>query len=352
MRHAVLSLASSDGAEVDLGRFRFQTSLRGGGRCLSERQAVATGCASPVRVSPSWWRSFILSSAQSWHDPPIRFPFPQNRDLSRRRALRLPPPSPRELAKMKGEDREMEPSRLSRIRRALGMGKDGMSSMGWLSTGGSIPVQQTQLAPDGLEFCEDISQAQWIEESLLGRKLRDVDALMPRGFSAYARIFHPAYLGEGGEQPVRWSTVASWTGRTIHPQMQFKRIAGLSEEPKDVYKDPLWGRLPQRGSIPQEECRTLMNVLREFTTTPDRCFFCLWEGYGNIDTRLYKAGARVKAPGRDYLLFRGPLDSAMSFWKTGWSPSGETRRTSSGLKTVPGAWQLTSTCSTPTPAEA
>ena len=61
-----------------------------------------------------------------------------------------------------------------------------------------------------------------------------------------------------------------------------------------MYKDPPWGSLPQHGSIPDEECRTLMNVLREFTSTPDQCFFCLWEGYGNIDTRLYKASARVK----------------------------------------------------------
>ena len=33
----------------------------------------------------------------------------------------------------------------------------------------------------------------------------------------------------------------------------------------------------------------------------------------NIDTRLYKASSRVRVPGRDYLLFRGPLDAVMSF---------------------------------------
>ena len=207
----------------------------------------------------------------------------------------------------------MKPSELSRIRKLLGASRDGMSSMEWLSTGGSIPIQQTQLVPDGLEFCEDISQARWIEESLSEWKFGRVGSLMPEGFSAYARIFHPAYLGEAGEQRVRWSTVASWTGRTVHPQMQFRRMASLSEEIHDIYKDPPWGLLPQRRSIPQEECRTLMNVLREFTSTPDRCFFCLWDGYGNIDTRLYEASARVRVPGRDYLLFHGPLDAVMSF---------------------------------------
>ena len=187
----------------------------------------------------------------------------------------------------------------------------GISSLVSLTPEGRMPVVQTQLAPDGLEFSEDVSHGRWIEESLSG--WGTVHSLMPEGLPAYARVFHPAYLGEILEQPVRWSTVASWTGRTVHPQMQFERIAGLSEGPQDMYKDPPWGRLPQHGSIPQDECQALTNVLREFTTTPEQCFFCLWEGYGNIDTGLYKARARIRAPGRDYLLFRGPLDAAMSF---------------------------------------
>ena len=185
----------------------------------------------------------------------------------------------------------------------------GMSSMTRLSTGGGIHVRQTQLAPHGLEFLEDVSEARWVEESVseFGR----VRALAPERFPAYARVFHPAYLDTG--LPVRWSTVASWTGRTVHPLMQFERIADLSEDPEYLYKDPPWGSLPEHGSIPEPECRTLVSVLREFTSTPEECFFCLWEGYGNIDTRLYKASSRVRSPGRDYLLFRGPLDAVTSF---------------------------------------
>ena len=183
--------------------------------------------------------------------------------------------------------------------------------MALLSTRGSIPVRQTRLAPDGLEFMENVSQARWIEESLSG--WGSVRSLMPGGLPAYTRVFHPAYLGKGCEQPVRWSKVASWTGRTVHPQMQFVRIANLSEELNDIHKDPPWGSLPQYGSVPEKECLTLVNVLRVFTSTPDRCYFCLWEGYGNINKRLYKARSRVRAPGRDYLLFSGSIDAVMSF---------------------------------------
>ena len=89
--------------------------------------------------------------------------------------------------------------------------------------GGGMPVYQTQLAPDGLEWAEDVSPAQWVEQSL--SDFAKVRSLLPKGFSAYARVFHPAHLDNAREQPVPWSTVASWTGRTVHPLMQFERVA-------------------------------------------------------------------------------------------------------------------------------
>ena len=179
------------------------------------------------------------------------------------------------------------------------------------STRGGIPIRQTKLSLDGLEFTEDVSEARWVEESFSA--FGTLRSLLPDGFAAYARIFHPAYLNRDEERPVRWSTVASWTGRTAHPLMQFERIASLSEDPNAMYKDPPWGSHPRIGSIPERECRTLVEALRSFTSTPGNCYFCLWEGYGNIDTRLYKASSRVRAPGRDYLLFRGPIDAIMAF---------------------------------------
>ena len=208
----------------------------------------------------------------------------------------------------------------------MGRRPPGMTSMTRYTYGsrGPVPVYQTQLAPDGLDWAEDVSPARWVEESL--SDFAKVRSLLPKGFSAYVRVFHPAYLDHDRNQPVRWSTVASRTGRTVHPLMQFERIADLSEEPGDMYRDPPWGLLPASGSIPEKECRTLAGLLRDFTSTPDHCFFCLWEGYGNIDPRLYKASSRVKAPGRDYLLFRGPLDAVMSFLRStesfwGYSPN-------------------------------
>lgn len=43
---------------------------------------------------------------------------------------------------------------------------DGMPSMVMLTPEGQVPVRQTELAPEGLDFSEDVSEARWIEESL------------------------------------------------------------------------------------------------------------------------------------------------------------------------------------------
>ena len=57
---------------------------------------------------------------------------------------------------------------------------DGMTSMVWFSPEGRGTIRQEKLAPDGVEFLEDKSEARWVEDSLseFGR----VRALVPEGF--------------------------------------------------------------------------------------------------------------------------------------------------------------------------
>ena len=177
--------------------------------------------------------------------------------------------------------------------------------------------------PEGVELVENVSTARWIEERLWpwGTAADPpgvrVGSLLPEGFASYCRVLHPASLDPGNE-PVRWSTVASWTGRTAHPLMQFDRIANISER----HEKPPWGSLPLMGSLPREECLSIANVLREFTSTPEECYFCIWEGYGFLDPDRSKNIPRMRVPHRGYLLFRGPLEAVMSFTNTvGWTQS-------------------------------
>jgi hypothetical protein len=167
--------------------------------------------------------------------------------------------------------------------------------------------------PTDLELMYDVSAARWVEESLAARPWATVGSFLPGGFDAYARILHPAYADPQGLEPIRWTDVAARTGATVHPRMQFARIAGLGDDPNE---QPPWGTRPHEGSF--ERADLLISALRPFTTAPKVCWFCLWEGFGGLDQVPELEGApRVSVPGRKYLLFRGPLDAYASFGAAG-----------------------------------
>ena len=129
------------------------------------------------------------------------------------------------------------------------------------------------------------------------------------------RILHPARRKtEDGGTRVRWSAIASSTGRVVHPEMQFDRIAAL----RNWNDDPGWDSPPGEGLLPREDCERLASLLRPHTSTPEVCWFCVWEGYGGFfDAQSYRDVPRVKTPGRAHVLYRGPLEAATSFhW--GW----------------------------------
>jgi hypothetical protein len=164
-----------------------------------------------------------------------------------------------------------------------------------------------------VELMSDTSAARWIEERLWkwGQDGVPVGSVVPQGFDAYARILHPAHKNpaSGGEaERVRWETVAAWTGHVVHSQMQFERIAKL---PLNDF--PPWDSPPLQGVLPREECARVAGLLRSFTSTPARCWFAIWDGYGFLDPKRYSGIPRVRAQHRDHILYRGPLDAVTGF---------------------------------------
>ncbi len=166
-----------------------------------------------------------------------------------------------------------------------------------------------------MEPVEDVSVADWIKKGLrpytpLGVK---VGELVPEGFEAYARIFHPAYRpteAPGVDERIAWATIAGWTGRTVHPAMQFHRIAQL---PDDTFynQNPEWGSSPHRGELDTEECLALIKTLSGMTSTPDRCYFCLWDGRAGQDEHHRGQPKLTLSDIWSYWLFQGPIHSAL-----------------------------------------
>lgn len=116
----------------------------------------------------------------------------------------------------------------------------------------------------------------------------------PSGFEQYGRLFHP--LREGDDE------------RNLDDLVNIE------------------------GHLEEGHLRRLTRILSRHTSTPDDCFFGLWEGFGDIKgspaVGLFAArrgkpprippafppevleGPRVEIPARRYHLFRGPLTEA------------------------------------------
>ena len=194
-----------------------------------------------------------------------------------------------------------------------------------------------------VELLTTVTAAGWIRPRLAGG-LGQVADTIPTGFEAYARILHPI---EGArEESLRWADVAAVTGRTIHPEVQWHTLIG-APDPWSPASD-LWDEgEPAQGSLALPQLLALCEVLARHTSTPDDCYFALWEGWGQLHAgararltlegkRRYRLprflrrpvrgtpippvitatelqAPRVHLPARDHLLFRGPLSAMDAF---------------------------------------
>jgi hypothetical protein len=189
-----------------------------------------------------------------------------------------------------------------------------------------------------LQAVADVSPARWVIAEI-GPFGSGVGGLLPRGFDGYGRLLHPA--ATDADRPVRWAEVASWSGRIIHPRVQFGALtipirgSGGGIQP--------WADPPGTGAMPPTQLAALCEILALHTQSADHCWFCLWDGYGWIGDRQSSTtvsatriscdgdielqsdqsrllppefpasivnGPRVSLPQRDYFLLEGPLDAA------------------------------------------
>lgn len=192
-----------------------------------------------------------------------------------------------------------------------------------------------------IDWSANTAQAEWVVGRLREGSEVGIESIVPRGFESYARILHPAW---NGRLPVRWREVAALTGRVIRPLVDFADIARSADG-----KVAWTGRYP-KSSLSHDDVTALIDIAGKATATPDRCWFCLWDGYGWLyesedllspaaiikgvvrwarreqeqlrsplmppDTLGYP---RVHAPlGRTYLLYQGPISTAAAFFIESW----------------------------------
>ena len=182
-----------------------------------------------------------------------------------------------------------------------------------------------------LQYIDDLTPAWWIAERM-HPFAQDAGAIIPPGFEAYARICHPATRQVGQvEVPVTWREIADANLRVHHSEMQFGALVALVGTPT-VARQPqpgLFDSWPKIGSLPLDLARVLIGLLAGHTSTPERCWFAAWEGWGD-PVFATSAGSRdppdpppgtvierprqrptFNLPGRGYYLAKGPLAAAL-----------------------------------------
>jgi hypothetical protein len=165
-----------------------------------------------------------------------------------------------------------------------------------------VGIEVGRYEPQGTRLLTDVSGADWIVQRLwpwgldLGTR---VGALVPEGFEAYVRLFHPNRRGSGN-----------------------------------------------LGTLSRNETIALAGLLRDFTSS-EKALFCLWDGFGFLSDRgsawltkrrgtfaefikrwRARRGATralswvqaiplVRTQARAYLMYEGPFDAVANFTHMG-----------------------------------
>lgn len=180
---------------------------------------------------------------------------------------------------------------------------------------------------DDLKLTDGAAAGAWIKRRLEG-EVGSVTDLVPKGFEAYGRVFHPASDAEG--TPTRWAEIARRCGTVPHREMQWHAILGFADadELRGTYSrgnqdGPAWvGSDPPIGTMDIQTLDTLCDILAIHTADPARCFFglCTIESWENS----FSAGELqplLELPcDRNHIVLTGPL-SAVDQLRYDWSGS-------------------------------
>ncbi len=172
-----------------------------------------------------------------------------------------------------------------------------------------MDIEEPVLWAPGMTLLTDVTPAAWVEQALSATaRTGTVASMVPPVFAGYARVLPPTYERDG-EGRHRWSEIASYQGVTLTADTQFDDLVAGSDR---------WGR-PSDGGFDARETAVLASILARFTETPQRAYFCVWEGFGIAETEAWRdRPMRVRTPGRAYHLLAGPVTAASVLPKPEW----------------------------------
>ncbi|GAA3919662.1 hypothetical protein [Microbacterium invictum] len=188
-----------------------------------------------------------------------------------------------------------------------------------------------------MEWTADVSAGDWLREQIDDPWRGTMHDVVPRGFAAYARIFHPGSVQElpGGERmptfdewqamtweqheplmgritdrPVTWAETAAAFGTEFHATAQWGRLVRTPADANDWQQvaapDGRWFNAPAEGELGEELVGVVAEILAAHTSTPDDGCVALWEGDGAL------LGHMGDAPSRAFFQMGDPADATLS----------------------------------------
>lgn len=178
------------------------------------------------------------------------------------------------------------------------------------------------------EWVRDVSRGEWLRP-MENEPLGSILSVVPRGFEAYARLFHPVGrdrprdtgtwrgvdplthfdgVGDIGAvletERATWADVARAFGTTMHAEAQFARLARSDYGDADGVIDADGWRYSnaEEGRLDPVCLAGASAVLARHTTTPDAGIAAIWEGWGGLVSSAgvaylrFEAGEDVPAP--------------------------------------------------------
>ena len=185
-----------------------------------------------------------------------------------------------------------------------------------------------------MEWTSDVSAGDWLRARLDEHLTANMHGVVPRGFPAYARIFHPAYrdrpIGQPWpplpydrhrrewdgfqaanpqieEEPVTWTDAAVAFGTTMHELAQWHHLVDKHRQVQgeDGPRDAAGWRYaePRIGVLPADLVAVTAEHLAAHTATPDAGYVAVWEGWGGL------LGFKCMGPSRAFFAFDGDPDA-------------------------------------------
>lgn len=149
-----------------------------------------------------------------------------------------------------------------------------------------------------LTHIDDLAPAAWLRESMTTFGI-GVKSFLPGHFEAYARLFHPLVPPhKRTDPPLTWRAAAAAANYDLTGPHPFEAFSPFYPDARALH-----------GSMTAELIQPLLESLKHGTTTPDTCFFAIWEGYG-ASLVPPDLEPRLDLPHRRYHVFKGPIEAA------------------------------------------